>query len=218
MAEPSPTSTEPRRPNVVAIVLLGIVALALIAVVVGLVGGGGDDDEDATASTGTETRDVEVSGDPLARLEDPANDPAVGEPAPVVTGETFAGDEVTIPGDGPAVVVFLAHWCPHCQREVPVLLSYFEENGMPEDVDVLGVATSIDPASPNYPPSEWLEREGWEIPTLFDSADDTAARAYGLSAYPYFVVIDADGNVVARTSGELQAAQIEALLDAARGG
>ena len=217
MAESPPTSSEPRRPNVVAIVLLGVVALALIAVVAGLVGGG-DDDDDATASTGTETREVEVTGDVLAQLEDPANDPAVGEPAPVVSGETFAGDELTIPGDGPAIVVFLAHWCPHCQREVPVLLDYFAKEGMPEDVDVLGVATSIDPASPNYPPSEWFEREGWEIPTLFDDATDSAARAFGLSAYPYFVAIDADGNVVARTSGELDAAQLEALLDGARGG
>lgn len=57
-----------------------------------------------------------------------------------------------------------------------------------------------------------------EIPTLFDSEDDAAARAYGLSAFPYFVVIDADGNVVTRISGELDSSQLEALLDAARGG
>jgi thiol-disulfide isomerase/thioredoxin len=207
----------PRKPNIVAIVLLGVVALALIAVVAGLVGGG-DDDDDSTASTGSETRDVEVTGDALAQLEDPAHDPAVGQPAPVVTGQTFNGRPLTIPGDGPAVVVFLAHWCPHCQREVPFLVDHFEENGMPEGVDILAVTTSVDPSAPNYPPSEWLARERWDIPTLHDDEDDTAAKAFGLSAFPYFVAIDADGNVVARTSGELQAPQVEALIDAARGG
>ena len=211
MAEPTA-----RRPNVVVLALLGVVAFALIAVVIGLAGGGGDDD--TSASTASETRDVEVVGDDLPPLEDPADDPAVGQPAPVLNGETFAAESITIPGGQPAVVVFLAHWCPHCQREVPFLVSYFDVNGMPEGLDVVGVATSIDPAKPNYPPSEWFEREGWDIPTLVDADDDGAARAYGLSAYPYFVAIDADGNVVARTSGELEAPQLEALFDAARGG
>ena len=206
-----------RRPNIIAIVLLGVVALGLIAVVAGLVGGGDDDDGDTTASTDSETRDVDVTGDALAVLEDPADDPAVGQPAPVVTGETFEGDAVRIPGDGPTVVVFLAHWCPHCQREVPFLVDHFEETGMPEDVDVLAVTTSVDPSAPNYPPSAWLERERWDILTLYDDEAGSAARAFGLSAFPYFVAIDADGNVVARTSGELEAPQVEALLDAARG-
>ena len=210
-------TSAPRRPNIVVLVLVGVVVLALIAVIVGLVGGG-DDDDDAGAPAGGETRDVEVAGEALAPLEDPADDPAVGRPAPVVTGETFAGDTLAIPGDGPAVVVFLAHWCPHCQREVPFLVEHFEATGMPEDVDVLAVTTSVDPSAPNYPPSEWLEREDWTIPTLYDDEDNSAAQAFGLSAFPYFVAIDADGNVVARTSGELEAPQVEALLDAARGG
>ena len=215
MADPS----APRRPNIVVLVLLGVAALALVAVIVGLVGDGGDDDDDATGSTdSSETRAVDVRGDALALLEDPADDPAVGQPAPVVSGETFAGDALSIPGDGPAVVVFLAHWCPHCQREVPFLVKHFEENGMPEGVDVLAVTTSVDESAPNYPPSEWLEREQWDIPTLYDDEDDSAARAFGLSGFPFFVAIDADGNVVARTSGELEAPQVEALLDAARGG
>lgn len=202
-----------RRPNVVVLVLLGVVALALIAVVIGLATGG---DDDTPASTASETREVTVDGQDLVRLENPASDPAVGEPAPAVHGETFDGDEITIPADGPAIVVFLAHWCSHCQREVPVLVDYFGENGMPQDVGVFGVATNIDPTLPNYPPSEWLRREEWTIPTLFDDEDDTAAKAFGLSAYPYFVAVDGDGNVVARTSGELDPAQLEALIEAAR--
>ena len=207
-----------RRPTSVALVLLGVVALGLIAVVAGLVGGGDDDDD--TASAGSETRDVEVRGDALVALEDPADDPAVGQPAPELDGLTFSGEDITVGGaaDEPSIVVFLAHWCPHCQREVPVLVDHFEEAGVPEDVDVFAITTSVDPSAPNYPPSAWLEREGWDIPTLYDDEAGSAARAFGLSGFPYFVAIDADGNVVARASGELEPPQFEALLDAARGG
>jgi thiol-disulfide isomerase/thioredoxin len=209
---------EPRRPkpSPLLIVLGAIVVLAVLAVVVSQLGGG--DDDDSTANAGTETRNVDVDGDPLPKLEDPANDPAVGTAAPVLKGETFDGDAITIGGKGPALVVFVAHWCPHCRREVPFLVSYFEQHGMPEGVDVYGVATSIDPSAPNYPPSKWLADEHWDVPTLVDADDSGAAEAYGLSAFPYFVALDADGVVVARTTGELQAPDLEALLTAARSG
>ena len=202
-----------RKPNVTLFALLGVGILALVAVVVGLASGGDDDDDTA----GSETRAIEYEGDPLATYDRTVADASIGTPAPVVHGETFAGEAISIPAGEPALVVFVAHWCPHCQREVPFLVSYFEANGFPDDVAVYGVATGIDPAAPNYPTSEWLEAEGWTIPTLVDADDDGAGVVYGLSSYPYFVAIDADGNVAARVAGELQAPQLEALFDAARG-
>jgi len=208
---------ESRRPNVTAFVLLGIVAIALVAVVIGLVAGGGDDDDDAAgAERAGETRDVHIVGDALPDYAGSADDPAVGQPAPVVEGETFDGDAISV-GDGPAVLVFLAHWCPHCQREVPVILDWLASAGAPEGVRLIGVATAIDDSRPNHPPSAWLEREGWELPTLVDDDTGSSSRAYGLSSFPYFVAIDADGNVAARAAGELSPDDLEALLDVARG-
>jgi thiol-disulfide isomerase/thioredoxin len=203
-----------RKPNVLAFALIGIVAVALLAVIVGMLGGGDDDDGDAAL----EASDVEVAGGADLPPFADGEDPAVGLPAPVLTGSTFDGDPITIPGDGPAVVVFLAHWCPHCQREVPVMVDWLEENGEPEGVDLFGVATSVDPDQANYPPSEWLEREGWTVPTMVDAEDSGGAAAYGLTSFPYFVAIDADGNVAARASGELTTDQLEQLIDVARGG
>lgn len=205
-----------RKPNVLAFALIGIVALALVAVVVGLAAGG-DDDDDAGGDVAIEAGDVEVSGGgDLAPFAD-GDDPAVGLPAPVLTGETFAGDAITVPGDGPAVVVFLAHWCPHCRREVPVLVDWLAENGQPDGVELFGVATSITPDRENYPPSRWLEDEGWDVPTLVDAEDSGGATAFGLTSFPYFVAIDGDGNVAARASGELTIDQVEQLVAAARG-
>lgn len=38
---------------------------------------------------------------------------------PDVDGETFAGERVIVGSDGrPKVVMFLVHWCPHCQAGV----------------------------------------------------------------------------------------------------
>jgi hypothetical protein len=55
------------------------------------------------------------------------------------------------------------------------------------------------------------------VPTLADSDDKQAADAFGLSAFPFFVAVDASGEVVARTSGELTTEQFADLLDRARG-
>jgi peroxiredoxin len=147
------------------------------------------------------------------------DDPAVGMTIPTVTGKTFDGDDITISGsDGKAkVIVFVAHWCPHCQREVPLLKAHLDDTPMPDDVELLTVSTSVKPGADNYPPQEWLEGEGWTAPVLADDEDSSVAQAYGLSAFPYFVVVDKDGKVVGRASGELTTRQFDAAVAAAQG-
>jgi hypothetical protein len=81
----------------------------------------------------------------------------------------------------------------------------------------VAVLTGTNAAAQNYPPVPWLEESGWAGDTLLDDEEFTAASAYGLTAYPFLVALDADGNVVARTSGERSAAEVAALADAARG-
>ena len=88
---------------------------------------------------------------------------------------------------------------------------------MPAGADLLTVATSTIPDRPNYPPSAWLDREEWPGPVLADSADGTAARAFGLTGFPYFVAANAAGEVVARTSGEISTQQFDQLVALALG-
>jgi cytochrome c biogenesis protein CcmG/thiol:disulfide interchange protein DsbE len=138
--------------------------------------------------------------------------------APTVQGADFDGTPVAIQPNGrPTAIMFIAHWCPHCQREVPVVQSWIDANGMPPNVDFLSVATGIDPSRPNYPPDEWLAREGWTVPVIVDPTN-SVAMAYGLPAYPYWVFLDGDGKVVARTTGELTTAQLVAYLGSITGG
>ena len=53
--------------------------------------------------------------------------------------------------------MFLAHWCPHCQAEMPRLVA-LAKAGKLDGVDVTGVATGTNPGYPNYPPSAWLKK------------------------------------------------------------
>jgi hypothetical protein len=48
---------------------------------------------------------------------------------------------------------------------------------------------------------------------MADSDTFAAASAYGLSGYPYFVLLDATGNVVQRASGEIDPTTLTPLLN-----
>ena len=193
-------------------IALGVVAAVAAAVAVLA----SDGDDGATTPAGVEeTRSVEVTGTPLSAFEGGA-DLSLGQAIPEVQGASFDGTPVRIAGEGqPMVIAFLAHWCPHCQREVPLLTGYLETNPLPDAVEVITVSTSTSPDRPNYPPSAWLAREGWPGPVLADSADGAAAQAFGLTSFPYFVAVNAAGEVVARTSGEISSSQFAELVELA---
>jgi thiol-disulfide isomerase/thioredoxin len=202
------------------VVLLGIVAvLASRNPKPSTVDSGGTGGTTSSEVASAEYQPVTINGDPLPDL--PASgttDPAVGTKLPEIHGRTFTGDAVDIVPDGtPKVIFFVAHWCPHCQREVPLIVDWVKQNGEPKGVGLFGVATSTSPKAPNYPPSSWLRRVGWPIPTIADDEGKTAANAAGLTGFPFFVATRGDGTVVARRSGELTVSQLEQLVAAARG-
>jgi thiol-disulfide isomerase/thioredoxin len=101
------------------------------------------------------------------------------------------------------MIAFLAHWCPHCNAEAPRLAAYLADDGLPADVNLTIVPTGSSPEGEHWPPSEWVkDMDLADVETLLDDRDQTVAAAYGLSAYPFIVMLDAEGRVVARTSGE----------------
>lgn len=194
-------------------VILGVGAAMAVGLVLSIVLGGSDD----AASDEAQIQPVEVVGDALPPADDPANDPAVGTKAPALNGVSFDGTPVSItPGDGERyLVLFLAHWCPHCQAEVPRLVDWYESGAAPDDLNVVAVSTAVTSTRPNYPPSGWLDREGWPWPVMVDSDRFDAAAAYGQSGFPYFVLLDENGTVLVRFAGEIETAQLEAVLDSA---
>jgi thiol-disulfide isomerase/thioredoxin len=201
-------SQNSRLPLILAAVVGLCLALAL-GISVALSDGGGDRIEDTAAP-------VSVAGAPLDAYLDGAQDLAVGQQFPTLNGTGLDGNPLSISGsDGPALIVYLAHWCHVCQSEVPVIADWLEQGGG-ADVQMRAVSTGFRPGTDNWPPSEWLEREGWEVPTLVDRTG-SAAQASGQQSFPFFIAVDGDGTVVARVAGALAPEQLDELAALAAG-
>ena len=193
---------------------------AIIAIVIGVAAivaiSSSGSESNTSSSNISEFSDITVTGDALPGFDSASTDASIGMTAPIVSGKGFTGTEITTDGAGtPTLLVFLQHWCPHCQREVPLLVQWEKDGSTPTGVDVIAVATGTDPANPNFPPSEWLAREEFPAlwPVIADSADKKAADAFGLSGYPYFVLVDAQGKVFKRLSGEIPMDELTAIIN-----
>jgi thiol-disulfide isomerase/thioredoxin len=213
------TSSKPRRssarssnPNRTPL-LIGVGAVVIVLVVVLAV---------FTASERQESVGVDdlagspvMVGDDLPQFAgDTASDPALGARPPVVTGADFDGNEVTIGESGsPQLLMFLASWCPACQAELPEVVEWLEQGNLPEGVELTAIATGLDAGRPNWPPDAWLEREGYDGRALVDDADGSVAGAYGLSATPFWVALDADGQVAARVAGMIDMERLSILAE-----
>ncbi len=193
--------------------IIGVVVLVAVAVGVSLLAG--RDAQQQEQSEVPEVSDVNIEGASLPRFDGEEPDPAMERQAPAFAATSFDGTEVSVlPGDGTAKVIgFFAHWCPHCQRELPRIAAWMADNQLPAGVEVIAVSTSVDAGRPNYPPSAWFEQEQWPAVVVRDSADQEIAEAYGLAGFPYTVGVDADGRVVARVAGELNDEAWEFLVD-----
>ena len=136
----------------------------------------------------------------------------LGLAAPIFSAPNENSEIVSLEKNGNAkALLFLAHWCGYCQKEVPVVQGFIDSVGVPPGVDVIAIATSIDRGRENYPPQRWLADEGWSETQLYD-LDREIGNAYGLTAFPYWVFLDKDLNVVARRTGNLPADMVGALL------
>ena len=208
------------------LIIGGVILAIVIAFVIAIVAGGSDEsgssdtttapNSDGSVSAG-ENQPVEVVGEALEALSDSGDDSAIGLTAPTLNGFAFDGTSLSVtPGDGnPYMVVFLAHWCPHCNDEVPRLIEWKESGAVPADLQVIAVSTAVASDRPNYPPSQWVVNKAWPWPVMADSEAMDAAQAYGVSGFPFFTIVGADGKVKARASGELGTDRINQIVTAA---
>lgn len=178
---------------------LGAFALALVAC------GGSDasESDDSLQQNGP----ITVTGEPLDPFDSSLDDLSVGAIAPIVKGESFDGSAITLggPTEKPTFIVFLAHWCPHCNDEVDELVDLEADGRIPTGLDVIGVSTAVAPDRDNYPPSDWVVDKGWPWPTMADSEELGAINAMGGTSFPFAVVLDTDGTVLARRAGQATA-------------
>jgi cytochrome c biogenesis protein CcmG, thiol:disulfide interchange protein DsbE len=199
------TTTSKRGLSPVVIIVAIVAAIVVVAGVLAVVLGGSD--SNSAPKSVAETFDVTVKGDSLPPFPETSVDAAVGMTAPTLLGYHFDGTPrlVDPAAGGPQLLVFLAHWCPACNQEVPELVSWFEQGRVPAGLKVMAVSTAVRENSANYPPSRWLVKRNWpsEWTVMADSKASVAGSAYGVRSFPSSVIIGSDGRVLARHSGVL---------------
>jgi thiol-disulfide isomerase/thioredoxin len=173
-----------------------------------------------TAPEPVETAPVVITGESLPVVADSGEDAAVGFAPPQVVGVGFEGNEVVLAGgNGPQAIMFVSHWCPHCQDEVPAVQAWVDETGGVEGVEIVAVSTAVVPERPNYPPSEWFAAEAWSSPVMVDDVEASSFIAYGGQAIPFWVFVDGAGKVFQRIEGGVDPATLAAVMnDLARTG
>lgn len=152
----------------------------------------------------------------LPAFQDSANDPAViGEMTLATVNGTdyYTGDaNAWAPDDGKARVWLIwAHWCPYCQAELPDLDVWWEQNAdrFP-NVELVTVSTAIDDSRSN-PLLPYLDAEDFPFPVVVDETGEVS-QLFGTSAFPFWVVTDADGTVVLRVAGALGAENVDQIF------
>ena len=203
----------------VVIVVVGIAG----AVALGTSGGSSDTTTDTVVTVPggvqpAEYQKVSSTGGMLAPLPESGADTETGKSVAVLKGYDLQGRPVTIDpaGEGKAtMVVFLAHWCPHCNREIPVLNKWRESGEVPTGLRVVGITTGSKADQANWPPSKWMTAMKWPFEVMADSEAQEAAAAYGVAGYPFIAFVGANGKITARTSGEIPVEQLQIYANAA---
>ena len=203
---------EDNKSKIILGVVFGVVAVALIAAIV--LSGSGDDDAGGGES---EYGQPSINGTSLPAVSDATvgstSDAAVGSVIPEVSGQDFAGETVAIEHNGQAkAILFVSHSCPHCQDEIPEVQAWVDETGGIPGVELIAVSTSAAQVGGNWPPSEWLAGEGWSSPVIADDEESSVFAAYGGWVIPYWVFVDADGEVTRRWAGRMDISLVEVAM------
>jgi thiol-disulfide isomerase/thioredoxin len=165
-----------------------------------------------------EYQPVSLVGDHLPAFDQSIGDKAIGMSAPTFTGYSFDGSPIGYAGgDGtPTMIVFLAHWCPHCNAEVPRLVQWYKSGLKPKALRIIGITTSSRNDAPNWPPSTWLTKTmAWPWESMADSQTSDAASAFGVTGFPAIILLNGAGKVEYRLSGEVPIDELDSVIKGA---
>ena len=128
-------------------------------------------------------------------------------PAPRLSGMTLTGKNYTYDVEKVAVVNVWASWCAPCRAEAPTLAALSEKYS---DVAFIGILTRDNPVNAEA----FTRRFALPYPTLIDDSVLIGFRkSLPANAIPSTVLIDKNGDVAARISGEVTVASLSELIE-----
>lgn len=126
--------------------------------------------------------------------------------APILTGTTLSGSVINL-APGVSVVNVWASWCSPCRAEAKTLQALSEKYS---DVSFVGILTRDTTSNGRA----FVRTYGITYPTLVDDAILTGFRSsLPANAIPTTLVLDRDGKVAGRISGEITVASLSKLID-----
>jgi thiol-disulfide isomerase/thioredoxin len=140
----------------------------------------------------------------------------VGSQAPSFTAEEVrSGEEVSVGGGSEAgkaratMLVFFATWCPHCNKEAPII-SELESEYKDLRVIMVGIDGQDDPEKVR----EFVEEYDIESPAVYQPS---LGETYQASGYPTTYVLNENDEIVAAHSGEAPRSVYEGWIKEALG-
>lgn len=122
------------------------------------------------------------------------------KPLPAIPFETFEGAETSLAAyEGQIVVLnFWATWCAPCRHEMPTLSALQEALGG-ADAAVVTIATGRNPPQGMR---AFFNEIGVENLPLYRDPRQALARNFGVLGLPVTLILDREGNEVARLQGD----------------
>ena len=158
----------------------------------------------STGGISQKSQNAFVSGDGVALYLHPVD----RKEAPILSGETLADGQITLPHSRVTVLNVWASWCAPCRAEAP-LLSDFASKYRGKGVQFAGILTRDNPSSA----LAFTQRFKLDYPTFTDDAILAKFRdSLVPNAIPTTLIIDAHGYVAARISGEVTVALLSDLI------
>jgi thiol-disulfide isomerase/thioredoxin len=139
----------------------------------------------------------------------------VGSTAPTFKITSNAGPFDLAGVSTPVFLEVFATWCPHCQREVPVVDALAKAYaGKVAFIGISGSPYGVDGSSPENQAdiNAWVQKLGVTYPVAFDP-DLQIANQYLQGGYPTIVMIDSHKVVRYVNSGELTPVELQAALN-----
>jgi peroxiredoxin len=136
----------------------------------------------------------------------------VGPQAPDFSVQTVDGGNVSLGDSGDyqaTMLVFFASWCPHCNREAPIISDL---KGNHDDLRVTMVG--IDGQDNSEKVREFVNKYGINGPAAYDPS---LGSTYQASRYPTIYVIDGSGKITAANTGEIPKSVLEGWIEKALG-